>query len=429
MKLTLAFDKTGSDVELPSGRSITVLEPRFAAELPSAEEALAEALRSPIGSPPLAELARGKSSAAISVCDITRPAPNRMVLPYVTAALEAGGIPRSGIRILIATGLHREATASELDEIVGPEMLARYEVLSHHARAEDEQSFLGATKSGTQVYIDKRFIEADLHLTLGFVEPHLMAGFSGGRKLVSIGLAGEKTIKRLHSPHFMRMPDVTEGVFPDNALHRELLEIAAMARHDFMVDVALTRTRGIAAVFAGEPLAAHTAGVQFVRESTLASVPEPADLVITTSGGYPLDLTFYQAVKGITAASHVVKPGGTILLVAACREGIGSPEFTEMVRNSPDWRQLLDDLANAAVTVDQWQAEKLAMVARKANLAFCLPGVDREDRRHMWGPCYDTPQQAVEATIAQLGHRATIVAIPEGPYVFSQLEPELVAAG
>jgi nickel-dependent lactate racemase len=123
----------------------------------------------------------------------------------------------------------------------------------------------------------------------------------------------------------MRMPDVTEGVFPDNALHRELLEIAAMARHDFMVDVALTRTRGIAAVFAGEPLAAHTAGVQFVRESTLASVPEPADLVITTSGGYPLDLTFYQAVKGITAASHVVKPGGTILLVAACREGIGSP--------------------------------------------------------------------------------------------------------
>lgn len=428
MKLTLAFDKTGAEVSLPSGLPVTVLEPRFAAELPSPDDALAEALRSPIGLPPLAELARGKESAAISVCDITRPAPNRTVLPHVTAALEAGGVPRSGIRILIATGLHREATAAELDEIVGPEMLARYEVLSHHAKAEAEQSLLGETKSGTQVYIDKRFIEADLHLTLGFVEPHLMAGFSGGRKLISIGLAGEKTIKRLHSPHFMRMPDVTEGVFPDNALHRELLEIAAMARHDFMVDVALTRTRGIAAVFAGEPLAAHAAGVEFVRESTLASVPEPADLVITTSGGYPLDLTFYQAVKGITAASHVVKPGGTILLVAACREGIGSPEFTQMVRNSPDWRRLLDDLANAPVTVDQWQAEKLAMVARKANLAFCLPGISTEDRQHMWGPCYDTPQQAVDAITAQLRSGASVVAIPEGPYVFSQLEPELAAA-
>lgn len=429
MKLTLAFDKAGTEVELPSGLPLTVLEPRFAGELPSAGDAIAAALRLPIASPPLVELARGKSSAAISVCDITRPAPNRTVLPHVTAALEAGGIPRSGIRILIATGLHREATPAELDEIVGPEMLARYKILSHHARVEEEQSYLGETKSGTQVYIDKRFIEADLHITLGFVEPHLMAGFSGGRKLISIGLAGEKTIKRLHSPYFMRKPDVTEGSFPDNSLHRELLEIASMARHDFVVDVALTRTRGIAAVFAGEPRSAHAAGVEFVRGSTLASIPEPADLVITTSGGYPLDMTFYQAVKGVTAASHVVKPGGTILLIAACREGIGSPEFTEIVRRSRDWRKLLDELAAAPVTIDQWQAEKLAMVARKANLAFYLPGISSEDRRHMWGPCYDTPQQAIDALVGQLESGATIVAIPEGPYVFSQLEREVVAAG
>ncbi len=430
MRIRLAFDKTGKEIELPDSVSTQVLEPRFADSLPDEGGAIAAALDHPIGSPSLTDLARGKKSAAIAVCDITRPAPNRVVLPHVTAALERGGIPRSGIRILIATGLHREATPAELQEIVGPEMLARYSVDSHRARVEAEQSHLGETKSGTPVYTDRRMIEADLHITLGFIEPHLMAGFSGGRKVLSIGLAGEKTIKRLHSPLFMRDRQATEGSFPDNPLHRELLEIAAKARHDFMVDVALTRTRGIAAVFAGDPLKAHAAGVEFVRETTLAGVDEPADLVITTSGGYPLDLTFYQAVKGITAAAHVVKPGGTILLVAACTEGVGGPEFRGIMRGSTDWKMLLRELeTKPTVTVDQWQAEKLAMVAEKAKLAYYVPGVPAEDRRNLWGPAYDTPQEAVDALVAAVPHRGQVVVIPEGPYVFSQLAGTAVAAG
>ncbi len=426
MKLTLAFDKSGAEIDIPGGITPRVLEPRFAQALDDPAGAIRAAL-APIGSASLEQTAAGKKSAAISVCDITRPAPNRVVLPEVMAALERGGIPRSGIRILIATGLHREATEAELEEILGPEILARYEVDSHRAKADDEQAPLGETRGRTPVYIDRRFIEADLHLTLGFIEPHLMAGFSGGRKLIAPGLAGEKTIKRLHSPLFMRDAQATEGCFPDNPLHRELTEIASMARHDFMVDVALTRTRGIAAVFAGEPEAAHAEGVEFVRESTLAGVEEPADAVITTSGGYPLDLTFYQAVKGITAASHIVKPGGTILLVAACREGLGSPEFAGLVRRASDWRVLLDELETAPVEVDQWQAEKLAMVAEKARLSFCVPGVSAADRRHLWGPTFETPQSAVEDLVAGLPAEASLVVIPEGPYVFSQVSQTPVA--
>lgn len=429
MRVQLAFDKTGVEIELPDHLSATILEPRFAREVESPDEAIRGALENPIGSPALADLARGKRSAAIAVCDITRPAPNRVVLPHVTAALEKGGIPRSGIRILIATGLHREATLAELQEIVGPEMLARYQVDSHHAKVEAEQSYLGQTKGGTHVYTDTRMAEADLHITLGFIEPHLMAGFSGGRKLLAIGLAGEKTIKRLHSPLFMRDPKATEGSFPDNPLHRELLEIASIVRHDFMVDVALTRTRGIAAVFAGEPTEAHAAGVDFVRESTLAGVEEPADLVITTSGGYPLDLTFYQAVKGLTAAAHIVKPGGTILLMACCREGIGSPEFEKMVRETPDWKAFLKELETRPVIVDQWQTEKLAMVAEKAKLAFYVPGVAPEDRRHLWGPAFDSPQQAVDEMLSRLPRGARVVVIPEGPYVFSQIAGTPVGVG
>ncbi|MDE0628976.1 MAG: nickel-dependent lactate racemase [Bryobacterales bacterium] len=423
MEVQLAFDRDGASVLLPDGLDTQILRPRFAAGLPDENRALEEAITNPIGCPSLRELARGKRSAAIAVCDITRPAPNKVVLPHVIRALEAGGVPAHAIAILIATGLHREATADELDEILGAEILARHPVRSHRAREIDEQTFLGETSGGTQAFVDERFVEADLHITLGFIEPHLMAGFSGGRKLISIGLAGERTIKRLHSPLYMRDADATEGSFPDNPLHRELLEIAAMAGHDFMVDVALTDTRSIAAVFAGEPVATHAQGVAFVRQSTLARVEEPADAVITTSGGYPLDLTFYQAVKGLTAAAHVVRDGGEILLAAACKEGLGGPEFSALVRSAGDSSALLDALTNRAVQVDQWQAEKLAMVADRAQLSFCVPGLSEDDRSKLWGPAHADPQEAVDGIVGRLGSGARLVVIPEGPYVFSQLAP------
>ncbi len=421
MEVQLAFDRDGAAVQLPDDLETHVLRPRFATGLPDEDAALAEAIANPIGCPGLESLARGKRTAAIAVCDITRPAPNKTVLPHVIRALAAGGVSAENITILIATGLHREATESELDEILGAEILKRHPVHSHRAKEIDEQVFVGETAGGTQSFVDERFVEADLRITLGFIEPHLMAGFSGGRKLISIGLAGERTIKRLHSPLFMRDANAVEGSFPDNPLHRELLEIAALAGHDFMVDVALTDTRAIAAVFAGEPVAAHSKGVEFVRQSTLASVGEPADAVITTSGGYPLDLTFYQAVKGLTAASHIVRDGGEILLAAACKEGLGGPEFSSLMRAADDSSELLDALANRAVEVDQWQAEKLAMVAARARLSFCVPGLSSEDRSKLWGPAHADPQEAVDGMLGRLDSGARLVVIPEGPYVFTQL--------
>ncbi len=422
MNLQLAFGRDGATVDIPDRLQAQVLRPRFALGQPDEEAAIQDAIANPIGAPALTAMARGRHSAAIAVCDITRPAPNRTVLPPVIAALEAAGIAPENITLLIATGLHREATPDEVDEILGTEIAARHPVHSHRAREIDEQTFLGETTGGTQAFVDTRFVEADLHLTLGFIEPHLMAGFSGGRKLISIGLAGERTIKRLHSPLYMRDPNATEGSFPANPLHRELLEIAAMAGHDFMVDVALTESREIAAVFAGEPVQAHARGVNFVRQSTLAHVSGPADGVITTSGGYPLDMTFYQAVKGLTAASHVVRDGGEILLAAACTEGLGSPEFSELVRSSMDSGELLDALADRSVRVDQWQAEKLAMVAQRTHLSFCVPGVDEVDRAKLWGPSHTDPQEAVDSMVGRLRDGAQVIVIPEGPYVFSQVQ-------
>ncbi|MDA1237266.1 MAG: nickel-dependent lactate racemase [Acidobacteria bacterium] len=423
MRVKLACGKTGAEITLPDHLDARVLEPRFAPSLADPAGAVREALEQPTAGPSLAQLARGKRSAAIAICDITRPVPNRLMLPLILDVLEAAGMGHDDIQILVATGLHREATPAELDEMIGPEVMARCRVDSHRARNLDEHVHTGRTASGTEVYTDKRFVDAEVGISLGFIEPHLMAGFSGGRKVVAIGLAGERTIKRLHSPEFMRDAKAVEGSFPDNPLHRELLQISAMAGHNFMVDVALNGSRQIAAVFTGTPAEAHTIGVEFVRKSTMAAMEERADLVITTGAGYPLDLTFYQSVKGVTAAAHIVKPGGTILVISECNEGMGGPEFSELVRTSPDSREMLQRLLERPVEVDQWQAEKLAVVAEHAKLAFCPRSLPAEDRKFLWGRSFADPQEAVDALAAELPAGATAVVIPEGPYVFAQLEP------
>jgi len=423
MQMSLAFGRTGLTLELPEGFDYQVLEARSAVPLENPSRAIEQALEAPIGCPPLAEIARGRRSAAISVCDITRPAPNRQVLPPLLARLEAAGIPRHGITILIATGLHRPATDAEIREICGEETAAHYRVLNHHARELSEHRHMGSTVAGTPVYIDDRFVSADLHLTLGFIEPHLMLGYSGGRKLIAPGLAAQETIKVLHSPRFMRDPRSAEGSIEDNPLHRELLEIARLARHDFLVDVALARGTPrppIAAVFAGDPVAAHRRGVEFVSRVMLETLDQPVDAVITTAAGYPLDLTFYQAVKGITAASHIVKPGGKILLLAACQEGVGGPEFARMLAEGLTDQDFLSEIERAPVTVDQWQLEKLALVTTHAEVLYYVPGLPRQFHSSLWGKSYASAHDAVQALAGTLPPGARVAVIPEGPYVLAR---------
>jgi nickel-dependent lactate racemase len=423
----LAFGKSGLKVRLPGRFQYRFLEARSARPLPDWQAALESALDRPIASAPLPELASGRRSAAISVCDITRPAPNRKTLPPLLRRLIAAGLAPENITILIATGLHRPATEAEIREICGDEVAATYRVVNHDARDFASHRHLGSTVSGTPVYIDRRFIEADLHITLGFIEPHLMLGFSGGRKLIAPGLAAQETIKVLHSSRFMRDPRAVEGSIEDNPLHAELLEIARMARHDFVVDVALARDRSIAGVFAGDPEEAHRRGAHFVSETLLETLDAPVDAVITTSAGYPLDLTYYQSIKGVTAASHVVKPGGRILLVAACGEGVGAPEFRSMVSGGGSDSAFLKHIEGAPVVVDQWQLEKLALVTTRQQVFWYVPGVPAEYRSKLWGRCCPTAESAVEALTSGLAPGAVIAVIPEGPYVLAR--PEAQPAG
>ena len=421
MQVAFAFGKTGLMLSLPRGRNYTLVESRSAGPLPDISASLAKALDHPIGSKPLAELAVGKRAAAISVCDITRPAPNHLTLPPLLQRLHSAGIPEDGITILIATGLHRAATDSEIRSILGADIASRYRVINHDARAFSDHQPLGSTVRGTPVYIDKRFIKADLHITLGFIEQHLMLGFSGGRKLIAPGLAAQETIKVIHSPRFMREPMATEGSIDENPLHAELLEIARMARHDFILDVTLTQHREISGVFAGDPVAAHATGVDFLRSTSLASAPALADVVITSGAGYPLDLTCYQILKGITAAQHIVKPGGRILIVAECAEGVGSPEFAHLLRNFAGNQEYLDEIASTPVIADQWQLEKLALVGLANELYFYAPGVSPKDLGALGPRCFSDPNAAINSVLEGLPNEARISLIPDGPYCFARV--------
>ncbi|PWU04130.1 MAG: hypothetical protein C5B51_17470 [Terriglobia bacterium] len=430
MRVNLAFGKTGLAADLPPGFRYSVLEARSARPLADWKGGIDAALNAPLGRPPLQELARGKRTAAISVCDITRPAPNPQTLPLVLRRLEEAGLRREDITILIATGLHRAATAAEIRQICGEPVAANYRVVNHDARNLSSHRHLGTTASGTPVYVDERFLAADLHITLGFIEPHLMLGFSGGRKLVAPGLAAQETIKVLHSPKFMRDQRSIEGSTEDNPLHRELLEIARMARHDFILDVALARDRSIAGVFAGDPELAHRRGVEFVSRAMIETLEEPVDAAITTAAGHPLDLTFYQTIKGVTAAAHIVKPGGRILVAGACEEGAGAPEFRQMVLEGLADTEFLEQISGAPVTVDQWQLEKLALVTTRQKVFYYVPGLAAEYHPKLWGRSLPTLEEALNAVTEGLTPGSRIAVIPEGPYVLAtvrtrQTQPEM----
>lgn len=422
MKVSLAFGKTGLIADIPDKNLVKVMTMQDAPPLPDPSATLREMLIHPLGSPALADMARGKATACVVISDITRPVPNSILLPPILETLERSGIRRGAITILVATGLHRASTPEETRQMVGETIMAQYRIVDHHARAMEEQEYLGETARGTPVYIDRIYCRAELRITTAFIEPHLMAGFSGGRKLVAPGCAGELTIKALHSPTFLEDPHCSEGILDGNPLHAELLEIARIAGHDFIVNVALDQSHRITGMFAGDPQEAHARGVAFVRSTVRCTLDAPADMVVTTSAGYPLDLTYYQAIKGMTAALPVVKEGGMLILVAECAEGLGSEEFTRMAISFPNAQNFIAGILEHPVVIDQWQLEECARAARKASVILVSPRIAREHRDSLFVRVAETLDEALREGFRKLGPGATVAVIPKGPYTLVELE-------
>lgn len=422
MRVRLEYGRQGLEVDLPDAQVVHTLAYQQAAPLADPAAALREVIDRPTGTPSLAALAVGKRDACIVVSDITRPVPNALMLPPILSTLEEAGIPRDRILILIATGLHRPNEGDELVEILGPEIAAQYRIENHHGQVTEEHTYLGESPRGVPMWIDTRYIEADLKITVGLIEPHLMAGYSGGRKLVCPGIAGLETVRVWHGPQFLEHPSADGGILDGNPVHEENTWIARRAGCDFIVNVVMDDQRRPLKFVAGEMEAAFLEGVAFVRQVVVDHVDQPVDIVVTSGAGYPLDTTFYQAIKGMAGALPIVKPGGTIIIAASLSEGVGSPAFQRLFDEFSDLETFVERIQSTDYFVmDQWQLEELAKVRRRAHVTMVSDGLPADVLNRLFVQSAPTVEQAVAQALKTYGDGATIAVIPKGPYVLAQV--------
>jgi nickel-dependent lactate racemase len=420
--VTLDYGRTGLTVELPADRLVGPLAMRDVPPLEDPEAAVRAALEQPIAAPALARIAQGRKDACILVCDITRPVPNRTILGPMLAVLQDAGIPREKTLILVATGLHRPSTQAEKVEMLGEEIAARYPVEDHFGGRLSEHTLVGTTSRGIPGWIDTRYVRAGLKIATGLIEPHLMAGYSGGRKLICPGVAALETVKRWHGPELLEHPRADCGILDGNPVHEQNTEIARMAGCDFIVNVTLDAQRRVTSVVAGDMEQAFLAGVRFVDAVCRAAVAKPVEIVVTSSAGYPLDTTFYQAVKGLTGCLPIVKDGGTIIMAASLSEGMGSPEFQSLFRENPSLEVFMERiLGRDYFVLDQWQLEELAKVRRKARVKIVSDGLPPDALAACFVEPAPSVESAVAASLAEYGPTAQVAVIPKGPYVLSTL--------
>jgi nickel-dependent lactate racemase len=356
------------------------------------------------------------------ICDITRPVPNQTIAEAMLPILEAAGIARNEIFFLVATGMHRPSTEAERLEMLGSEIVANYRIEDHYGTRLEEHAYLGTTDRGIPAWIDKRYVQADLKITVGLIEPHLMAGYSGGRKLICPGLAALETVKVWHGPSLLEHPKADCGFLEGNPVHEENTKIALLAGCDFIVNVTINSSRQITSVHAGDMIEAFHEGVRFVETIVKVGVKNEVDIVVTSSAGYPLDTTFYQAVKGLTGALPIVKQGGTIIIAAGLKEGIGSPEFQSLFKENIDLDQFMTRiLGNDYFVMDQWQLEELAKVRRKVKVKFVTDGLQPDIVNSLFVESATSVESALSASIAEYGPDSTVAVIPKGPYVLPVL--------
>lgn len=429
MEIRLDYGRSGLTVRLPGDVDVSVLEPRTTTPLADPSGAVAEAVAHPIGTAPLAELARGRRDAVVVISDKTRPIPYGTVLPPILAALETGGLARERIEILVATGLHRANTAAELAAMTSPDIVARCRIRNHAAREKDQHVHLGRTERGTELWIDRGYVGADLKVVTGLIEPHLMAGYSGGRKAVAPGCAGVDTMRSLHGAAMLEAR-IGPGLIDGNPFHAELVGIARRVGVDFMCDVTIDRARRLTGVYAGDLEQAHAAGVRAVEARVSAELARPADVVITSAAGFPLDDTYYQAIKGMVAALNVVRRGGTIILAAAITEGLGGAEFQRLLAEHATPDAFMARVTSPGFfTVDQWMMQHLCQVRRKAEVIVVSHGLAARPPGNLLATLAPTVEEALARCRGQYGPRPHVAVLPEGPYVLPTVRGRKLALG
>ena len=360
--IAIAYGRAELKLTMPRQAEVTLIAKRKLEKIADPAAAVRQALLKPVGSPALAELARGRKSACILICDITRPVPNRLFLRPMVEILVASGVPLDRILILVATGLHRPNVGEELAELIGdPWVMERVRIENHDARNDADHVDFGLTATrGTPVKLDRRFVEADLRIATGLVEPHFMAGWSGGRKVVAPGVAHHETIRTFHSARFMEDPLAVQCNLIGNPLHEEQLEIVRQLGDLYGLNTVIDDDRALNYVNFGEIIAAHAATVEFVTGAIRVPARRKFKTVVTSSAGYPLDKTYYQTIKGMVTPMDILEPGGSLIVASECSEGFGSKEFRaaqrRLIELGPE-RFLATLTAKSLADVDEWQTE------------------------------------------------------------------------
>ena len=419
MKVHLQYGRDGIEVGIPSS-NVTVLSPTFVPGLADEAAGFRAASRAPIGAKPLREIVKATDRVAVVIPDITRPLPSDRLLPWIFA--ELAHVPADRFTIINGTGSHRANTPEELAGMVGRDVAARYRVVNHESDKPETMALAGKTPDGRTVLMNRDYVEADRRIVLGFIEPHFMAGFSGGYKGVFPAIADLKSIMHYHRAAVIADPRSTWGVLENNPTQAQIRANGSLLPVDFLVNVTVNRKREITRYFCGDVLAAHEQGCRFAKSTAMVPCPKPFPLVVTTNSGYPLDQNLYQAVKGMSAAAQVVADGGAIVAASRCNDGFPSHgNFKKLLFDHATPRALLDTiLAPGHLVHDQWEAQLLAMIVLRARTALYSELPADEVRRAHLEPVADLGA-AIAEKVREIGPDAPVAVLPEGPQTIPYL--------
>lgn len=420
MRVVMRYGKRGLNLDLPDDVKATVIHKKRMPVASDKEGAVRSALADPVGCRPLREEARGCKNVCICICDITRPVPNGTVLPVLLDRLIEAGVSAESITILVATGLHRPNEGEELAELVGSDrVLATVRVVNHFARNEDDHVFLGTTSCGMPVKLDRRFVEADMRIVTGLVEPHFMAGYSGGRKVIVPGVAYEETIRYLHSTGMLIHEMCDNTILEGNPLHGAQIEATRMVGKTFAVNTVIDEERRLSYANFGMLEESHLAAVAFARPYFEIPLDRRFKTVVTSSAGYPLDRNYYQTVKGMVGVTGIVSPGSDIFIASECAEGLGAPEFAvsqeRFIAEGTD-AFLARTLAQSCAAIDEWETVMQIKAMKLAAIHLYSDRLTPEQKALTGVDCVESLSDAVAECLKRKGDREVAI-VPEGPYV------------
>lgn len=420
MKIKLAYGKTGLEIEVPE-ENTTIIEPVYVRGLEDERKSLIESLRNPVDSPPLFDLVKPNNKVAIVFSDITRPCPSNRILPPVLEEIKH--VSSENIVLINATGMHRENTSGELSAMLGRDIVNNYRIINHDSRDKQNLTYLGDSTFGTPIWVNTEFIKSDIKILTGFIEPHIFAGYSGGPKAILPGISGSETVMANHGAKMIANSNSTWGITYSNPIWEDIREVALVANPMFIVNVTLNKKREITGVFSGKMMPAHEKGIEFVAKSALRPVSELFDIVITTNSGYPLDINLYQTVKGMSAASRIVREGGSIIVASECVDGV--PEFgcyRELLHSSHDIQEIYSKIMSGEIlTFDQWEVQIQAKIQKKARIFIYSTIHEEEVKKAHLEVCHNI-EETIDELLGLYGEKAKIAVLPEGPMTIPYLK-------